>query len=330
MAAVPTRSLGALEVPSIGFGVMVLSGVYDDVDDTAAERALAAAIDAGATFLDTSDAYGAGHNEELIARWHRGRRRDEIQIATKFGMRPLDGEPVHQLRVEWNRKPVPINAEGRLVRRYLERSLRHLGTDHVDLYYPHFPDPEVPIEDTVGAMAELVTAGLVRHLGLSNASGAQLRRAAAVHPVAAVQVEWSMWQPIEPDLLDACRELGVGVVPWSPLGRGFLSGELQAQPNDWRTRVTRLDEQHLAVNNDRFAPVRGVAAELGLTPSQLALVWLLHQYERVVPIPGSRDPGHIRANVAAGERTLTPDELARVDAALAAFEPDGAMYGASA
>ena len=327
MATVPTRSLGTLEVPAVGFGVMVLSpGIYADVDDTTADRALATAIEAGATFVDTSDAYGGGHNEALIARWHGGTRREQIQIATKFGMRVFEGEPRHDLHVPWNRAPVPMNAEPRLVRRYLERSLGFLATDYVDLYYPHFPDPAVPIEDTVGAIAELVAEGKVRHIGLSNATGEQLRRAAQVHPIAAVQVEWSMWQPIEPDLLDACRELGTGVVPYSPIGRGFLSGELHAQPSDWRVRVGRLDAEHLATNNDRFAPVRAIADELGLTPSQLALVWLLHQYERVVPIPGSRNPEHIRENTAAGDRTLTADELARVDAALAAFVPDGAMY----
>jgi aryl-alcohol dehydrogenase-like predicted oxidoreductase len=219
--------LGALTVPAVGFGAMVLSpGMYGAVDEDRAERALSAALDAGSTFVDTSDGYGPdGHNERLVGRAVRSRR-DEVVLATKFGFRLPDGAEAHRFQVGYGFGELAVNAHPSLVRGYAEQSLRELGTDRIDLYYPHFPDPQVPLADTVGAVADLVQDGLVRHLGLSNVTAAQLREAHAVHPVAAVQVEWSMWRPVEPDLLAAARELDVGLVAWSPLGGGFLTGSV--------------------------------------------------------------------------------------------------------
>lgn len=320
-----TRVLGNLEVPAIGFGAMVLSpGVYGEIDDTRAEAALKAALDAGGTHVDTSDAYGSdGHNERLVGRAIKGRR-DEVVVATKFGLAIPDGEPSRSYPVGYAFGELRVNAEPRLVRGYAERSLRNLDTDVIDLYYAHYPDPGVPIEETAGAMAELVRDGLVRHLGLSNVSAAQLRAAHAVHPVTAVQNEWSMWRPVDADLLATARELGVGIVAWSPLGNGFLTGTVQALgEGDFRHNAPRFSAENLAGNNDRYAPIRSLATHLGLTPAQLALAWLLHQDEHVVTIPGSRTPAHIEENLAAADLTLHPDTLARIDEALRGFEVSG-------
>ena len=323
----PVRSLGKLEVSALGFGAMVLSpGMYGEIDDDRARDALRAAFDAGATFVDTSDGYGAdGHNERVVGAALRGRR-EEIVVATKFGFRLPAGEPAHSIPVGFAFGEVAVNADPRLVRGYAEQSLRELDTDRIDLYYPHFLDPQVPLEDTVGAIGELISAGLVRHLGLSNVDATQLRRAHAVHPVAAVQVEWSMWRPAPSDLLTAATDLGVGIVAWSPLGGGFLTGGVTAvREGDFRQNAPRFSAENLAVNNDRYAPVRAIAAELGLAPGQLALAWLLAQRLDVVPIPGSRTPQHISENLEAALIELHPDTLARVDAALALFTPEGGM-----
>ncbi|MFJ3105871.1 aldo/keto reductase [Streptomyces sp. NPDC086835] len=321
----PTRRLGGLEVSALGFGAMVLSpGVYGEIDDERGERALLAAVDAGATFIDTSDGYGTdGHNEQLIGRALRGRR-DEVAIATKFGFRLPKGVEPHPFPVGFAFGELAVNAAPEHVRGYAEASLRGLGTDRIDLYYPHFPDPQVPLEDTVGAVAELIQDGLVLHLGLSNVTAAQLRAAHAVHPVAAVQTEWSMWRPIDPELLATARELGVGVVPWSPLGSGFLSGAVsEVKEGDFRQNAPRFAAANLKANNDRFAPVRGIAAELSITPAQLALAWLLHQDEHAVPIPGSRTPAHIEENLAAGRVKLPGEVLERLSAILSSTEVEG-------
>jgi aryl-alcohol dehydrogenase-like predicted oxidoreductase len=321
----PVRHLGDLAVPAIGFGAMVLSpGMYGPIDDARADAAVGAALDAGATFVDTSDGYGeAGHNERVVGRALRGRR-DEVVVATKFGFRVPDGQARHAIPVGYAFAEVAVNADPALVRGYAEQSLRELGTDRIDLYYPHFPDPQVPLTDTVGAVADLVQAGLVRHLGLSNVTAAQLREAHAVHPVAAVQTEWSMWRPADPDLLDAARELGIGVVAWSPLGGGFLTGQVTSLgEGDFRHNAPRFTPANLAVNNDRYAPVRTIALELGLQPGQLALAWLLAQDPHVVPIPGSRTPAHIQENLDAARITLHPETLDRIDQALAGLQPQG-------
>ncbi|GAA4998005.1 aldo/keto reductase [Kitasatospora paranensis] len=319
------RTLGRLHAAPVGFGAMVLSpGMYGEIDDERGAAALHAAIDAGATMIDTADGYGAdGHNERLVGRAVAGRR-DEVVLATKFGFRIPDGAEPHRFPVGYAFGELAVNADPRYVRGYAEQSLRNLGTDVIDLYYPHFPDPEVPFEDTVGAVADLVGDGLVRHLGLSNVTEAQLRAAHAVHPVAAVQIQWSMWQPVDAGLLAAVRELGAGLVAWSPLGGGFLTGTVQQLADgDFRQHIPRFDGANLAANNDRYAPLRGIAAELGLTPGQLALAWLLHQDEHVVPIPGSRTPAHIAENLAAADVKLEAAVLDRIDRALAEFAPAG-------
>ncbi|MFI5528554.1 aldo/keto reductase [Kitasatospora sp. NPDC051853] len=319
------RTLGTLSTAPIGFGAMVLSpGMYGETDDDRGERAVLAALDAGVTMFDTADGYGAdGHNERLLGRALAGRR-DEVVLATKFGFRIPEGAEAHRFPVGYAFGELAVNAEPKYVRGYAEQSLRNLATDVIDLYYPHFPDPRVPLADTVGAVAELVEAGLVRHLGLSNVTAAQLREAHAVHPVAAVQVQWSMWQPADPALLAAARELGVGLVAWSPLGGGFLTGTVQQLgEGDFRKNLERFDEANLRANNDRYAPVRAIAAELELSPGRLALAWLLHQDDHVVPIPGSRTPAHIADNCAAAAVRLSAADLARVDEALAAFAPAG-------
>ncbi|KIF75990.1 aldo/keto reductase [Streptomyces sp. 150FB] len=321
----PVRSLGGLDVPALGFGAMVLSpGVYGEVDDARGERALRAALDAGATFIDTSDGYGVdGHNERLVGRALRGRR-DEVVVATKFGFRLPEGVEPHPFPVGYAFGELAVNADPAHVRGYAEASLRELGTDRIDLYYPHYPDPRVPFTDTVGAVAELIKAGTVRHLGLSNVTAAQLRAAHAVHPVAAVQVEWSMWRPVEPGLLAAARELGVGIVPWSPLGNGFLTGTVNAlEDGDFRHNAPRFDAANLKSNNDRYAPIRAIAAELDITPAQLALAWLLHQDEHTVPIPGSRTPAHIEENLLAARVKLDEEVATRLDAALSEAKVEG-------
>ncbi|MFE0384545.1 aldo/keto reductase [Streptomyces bungoensis] len=325
MTTLPARRLANLETSALGFGAMVLSpGMYGEIDDRRAVDALRAALDEGATLVDTADGYGAdGHNERIVGRALRGRR-DDVVVATKFGFRIPDGAPAHRFPVSYSFGELAVNADPRYVRGYAEQSLRNLGTDVIDLYYPHFPDPQVPWEETVGAVAELVSDGLVRHLGLSNVSADQLRRAHAVHPVTAVQVQWSMWQPIDAELHAAARELGVGLVAWSPLGGGFLTGTVrEVADDDFRRNLPRFQEANLKANHDRYAPLRGVAADLGLTPAQLALAWLLHQDEHVVPIPGSRTPAHIAENLAAARVHLHPDTLARIDEALSRFTPEG-------
>jgi aryl-alcohol dehydrogenase-like predicted oxidoreductase len=326
MPSLPHRTLGDLDVSAIGFGAMVLSpGVYGDIDDAAALTALRGAIDRGSSFIDTADGYGVdGHNERLVGGAIRGRR-DDVVVATKFGFRVPDGRPRRVFPVGFAFGELAVNADPALVRGYAEQSLRELGTDHIDLYYPHYPDPEIPLEDTVGAVADLIADGLVRHLGLSNVSARQLRAAHAVHPVSAVQVEWSMWRPIEHDLLQAATELGVGLVAWSPLGAGFLTGNVTSiGDGDFRQNAPRFTGGNLTRNHDRFAPIRDIAAQAGLSAGQLALAWLLAQYPHAVPIPGSRNPIHIEENLDAARATLSTETLSAVDAALAGISPSGA------
>ena len=319
-----TRRLGSLEVPALGYGAMVLSpGMYGPIDDDTGIAALRHVIERGAGFVDTSDAYGhESHNEILIGRALKGRR-DDVVVATKFGFRfPAEATP-HLVPTGYTRRRVVVNTEPRYVRQYALASLRRLGIDRIDLWYPHFPDPEVPIEDTVGAMGELVTEGLVAHVGLSNVTAEHLRRALAVHPVAAVQVEWSLWKPVDPELLAAAGEHGVGIVAWSPLGAGFLTGSIDLAEDDFRTNFDRFAPEHLAANTARYAPLRSLATQLGVTPGQLALAWLLHQSDSVVPIPGSRRPAHIDENLAAAAIELSVADLAEIDAARHDFAPTG-------
>jgi aryl-alcohol dehydrogenase-like predicted oxidoreductase len=320
------RTLGSLSTSAIGYGAMVLvDGMYGAADEERSRRTIAHAIDAGATLLDTADAYGSdGHNERLVGRAVAGRR-DEIQLATKWGIVAEPTGTAH--RVEHaHAQDIFVDARPERARDAAEGSLRRLGVDVIDLWYLHFPDPEVPVAESVGAMAELVAEGKVRHLGISNVTADQVRAAHAVHPLAAVQAEYSLWtRGPEAELLPVLRELGIGFVAWGPLGNGFLAGggtDLAA--DDFRHNAPRFAPENLARNRERFDPLRGLAAELDLTPAQLALAWLLHQGESIVPIPGTRTPAHLDENVAAAGVALAAEVLRRIDE----LAPAGAAAGA--
>jgi aryl-alcohol dehydrogenase-like predicted oxidoreductase len=300
-------------VSALGLGCMGMSFAYGTPDRGEAIATLHRALDLGVTFLDTADMYGGGDNEELLATVLADRRA-EVTLATKFGI--LTGEDGY---------PSGVDGSPAYVRRACDASLRRLGVDHIDLYYLHRPDPEVPIEDTVGAMAELVAAGKVRHLGLSESSAETIRRAAAVHPIAAVQSEWSVFsRDIERAVLPACRELGIGLVPYSPLGRGLLTGTLPTEfaDDDFRRTLPRFQRENLERNLETVGAVREIAAAHGATPGQVALAWLLARGEDVVPIPGTKRVRYLEENAGALDVTLTPAELARLDA----LEPAGDRY----
>lgn len=310
-------ALGALEVSPIGLGTMGLSpGVYGDVTEDQGVAVIRQALDMGVSFLDTADAYGGGGaNERLVGSAITGRR-DEVALATKFGyVGPDQGRRVqagYKMKLFVDGSPQHVAAS-------IDASLRRLGVDHVDLWYLHFPDPEVPIEETVGAMAEQVAAGKVRHLGLSNVDADQLMAAATVHPIAAVQGEYSLWsRQAEVSLLPACREVGAGFVAWGPLGSGFLAqrrfldGSVDAIPStDFRSRNPRFAPENLTANAERFGPLVKLADSRDCTTGQLALAWLLAQ--GAVPIPGTRDPRHLADNIAAAELRLSDGELAAID-----------------
>ncbi len=313
------RTLGSsgLRTSALGFGAMVLvPGMYGDVDAAQGERVIRHALDRGVSMIDTSDVYGAdGANERLVGQAIAGRR-DEAVVATKFGYTTPDDPHATRLATNWANE-LFANGRPERVRPAAEVSLARLGVDAIDLYYLHVPDPATPIEETVGAMAELVQAGLVRHLGLSNVTAEQLRAAHAVHPIAALQYEWSLWaRGVEAEHVPACRELGVGIVPWSPLGSGFLTGQarLGSEGADFRHNNPRFQGANLAANRDRFAPLQELADELGLSGAQLALAWLLHQGDDVVPIPGTRNPDHLDANLEAADVVLRAEQLERIDA----------------
>ncbi|WOF23169.1 aldo/keto reductase [Microbacterium betulae] len=303
--------LGAgLRVPPQGYGGMSLSDVYGPVSDDDALRTLTHAVDAGATFVDTANIYGEGRSERIISRLLTTRR-DEVQLATKFGIVP--GGRIGERSVRGDRAHV---------REQIERSLGRLGTDHVDLYYQHRVDPSVPIEDTVGAVAELVEEGKVRHIGLSEPTGGELRRAVSVHPIAAVQSEWSIVsRDVEAYVVPAARELGVGFVPYSPLGRQWLTGAYDPSAiaeGDGRPKFPRFADDAIAANRPLLAEVLDVAVEAGLTPAQLALAWLYDKGRAfglpVVPIPGTRFPERVDENLAAVATQLAPELVARLDA----------------
>lgn len=300
-------------VSAIGYGAMVLvHGMYGKVEDTQSVKTIQHAIDSGINFIDTADAYGNGHNEQLVGQAIKNRR-DKVVLATKFGIVFDPEETSTPVTTNWN--VLPINGKPEYVRKAIDGSLSRLGVDYVDLWYAHFPDPNTPIEDTVAAMAESVQAGKVKYLGLSNVTAEQLRRANAVHPITAVQFEYSLWsRDVETDLLPTIRELGVGFVPWAPLGSGFLTGTVKSvEKDDFRNFNPRYQDENLKVNQDRFSPIREMAEELNVTPAQLALAWLLHQDKHIVPIPGSRNPVHIDSNATAAEITLTPEQLKKLD-----------------
>ncbi len=321
MVDVPTRYLGALGVSAQGLGCMGMSHGYGATDDAQSIATLRHALDLGVTFLDTSDFYGAGHNEELIGRAIAGRR-DEVVLATKFGFANRLGEPTR------------IRGDAAYVRQACEASLRRLGVDHIDLYYLHRVDPQVPIEETVGAMAELVRVGKVRHLGLSEAGARTIRRAHAVHPITALESEWSLWtRDVEAEIVPVCRELGIGLVPFSPLGRGFLTGRYSSveglAATDVRRRQPRFADGNLERNLAIVAKLNALATAKKVTTGQLALTWVQHRGEDVVPIPGTRRQRYLEENLGALAVELSTEDLAVIEAAAPPEEVAGARYDAT-
>ncbi|MFI0717151.1 aldo/keto reductase [Streptomyces inhibens] len=315
---IPSRHLGELVVSAQGLGCMGMSHGYGDSDDEQSIATINRALDLGVSLLDTSDFYGAGHNEELIGRAIAGRRDDAV-VATKFGFANRLGEPT------------AIRGDAAYVRQACEASLRRLGVDHIDLYYQHRVDPDVPIEETVGAMAELVEAGKVRYLGLSEAGAATLRRAHAVHPIAALQSEWSLWtRDLEHEIAPVCRELGIGLVPFSPLGRGFLTGRYTSveglSESDVRRSQPRFADGNLEQNLAIVEKLNDIAAEKGVSAGQLALAWVQYRGDDVVPIPGTRRQKYLEENLGALAIELSADELAAIDAAAPAGRIAGTRY----
>ena len=311
----PTRCLGSggPEVSTLGLGCMGMSDFYGPANDARSTAVIHRALDLGLTFFDTADAYGVGRNEELLGR-ALAERREQAVIATKFGnVRAPDGAFLG------------IDGRPEYVRAACDASLRHLGIDTIDLYYQHRVDPKTPIEETVGAMAGLVRAGKVRHLGLSEAAPETIRRAHAVHPIAALQTEYSLWsREPESELLDLCAELGITFVAYSPLGRGFLAGAIRRpedlDPADWRRQNPRFASGNLAANLPLADTLEKMARDKGCTPAQLALAWLL-AHDGVVPIPGTRSVARLEENLAATRIELTSEERSRLEAA---FPPDAA------
>jgi aryl-alcohol dehydrogenase-like predicted oxidoreductase len=314
-----TRELGrsGLAVSALGLGCMGMSEFYGAHDDREAIATIHQAMDLGISFLDTADAYGPFTNEQLVGRAIQGHR-NEVVLATKFGnVRDAAG------------RFLGINGRPEYVLAACAASLRRLGVDTIDLYYQHRVDPNTPIEDTIGAMERLVEQGKIRHLGLSEAAIDTLRRAHAVHPITALQTEYSLWsRDPEDGLLDACRELGIGFVAYSPLGRGFLAGRFQSfddlAPDDWRRTSPRFQSENFQKNLDLVERLKEMAAEKGCTPAQLALAWVLAQGEDIVPIPGTKRRQYVQENVSALDVEITLEDLERLDE----IAPKGAAAGA--
>jgi aryl-alcohol dehydrogenase-like predicted oxidoreductase len=315
---VKRRTLGAqgLEVSAIGLGCMGMSEFYGSTDEGEAIATIHRALELGVDFLDTADMYGPFTNEKLVGRAIAGRR-DEVVLATKFGnVRGAGGERLG------------IRGDADYVRQACDASLERLGVEHIDLYYQHRVDRQVPIEETVGAMAELVAAGKVRHIGLSEAAPETVRRAHAVHPIAALQTEYSLWtRDLEDEVLPTVRELGIGFVAYSPLGRGFLSGAIRSpddlEDDDFRKNNPRFTGDNFRRNLDLVDQVRALAEEKGVTPAQLALAWVLSRGDDVVPIPGTKRRSYLEENAGADGVQLTRDDLERLEAAF----PKGATAG---
>lgn len=318
-----TRTLGKeLAVSALGLGCMPMAGIgkgmYGMADDTESIATIHRAIDLGVTFFDTAEVYGPHRNEELLARAIEGRREDLV-IATKFGFK-FD---------ETGFRGVDSSPEN--IRKACEGSLQRLGIDTIDLYYQHRVDPDVPIEETVGAMARLVEEGKVRYLGLSEAGPDTIRKAAATHPIAALQSEYSLWErDIEAEILPLCRELDIGFVPYSPLGRGFLTGQVTSHDDlpegDYRRNDPRYSEENFAKNMEIVDVVKGIADAHGVSPARIALAWLLHQGDDIVPIPGSKRRVTLEDSMAAVDVALSEDDLATLDAAAPAGETAGPRY----
>jgi aryl-alcohol dehydrogenase-like predicted oxidoreductase len=299
-----TRKLRDLEVSAIGLGCMGMSIAYGERDEPGSIETIQRALDGGVTFIDTADMYGQGHNEELVGRALKGRRHEAI-LATKFGnIRTPDGKS-------------DVRGDPEYVLEACEKSLKRLGTDVIDLYYVHRIDLKVPIEDTVGAMKTLVDQGKVRHIGLSEAGPATVRRAHAVHPLTALQTEYSLWtRDVEAEILPTCRELGIGFVPYSPLGRGFLSGMIPSLDSliekDRRRDHPRFSEENIASNTRLVEVLKAVADDLGATPAQVAIAWLLSRGDDIVPIPGTKKVKWLEENIRAVDLSLSDAALARL------------------
>jgi len=319
-----TRRLGSeLEVSEQGLGCMGMSAFYSGRDDAESIATVHAAIEGGVTFIDTADMYAAGANEELVGKALQGRR-DKVVLATKFGQ-------------TWgpDKKPTGVNGRPEYVRSACEASLKRLGVDVIDLYFQHRVDPNTPIEETVGAMAEMKREGKVRHIGICEAAPSTIRKAHATHPLAAVQTEYSLWsRDVETDVLPVCRELGIGFVAYSPLGRGFLTGQFKSPDDlaadDFRRMMPRFQGDAFARNRDLIAAIEALAAAKNARPAQIAIAWVLAKGNDIVPIPGTKRRKWLQENLAAGDVSLSGDEVANLDAAFPPDAVEGTRYPAPA